>query len=98
MNDESGNGGTLPDYGTGGGNNDGFNGIFLRWMAAYMIGTGTQSSYSTWLYNNAAAALSVEDSSGLAWDDWSAATPEGGQYCWDCMPAVVALQVLPPNN
>lgn len=98
MSYESGGGGTLPDYGTGGGNDDGFNGIFLRWMAMYMIGTGTQSTYSTWLYNNAAAAISVEDSSGLAWDDWSKVTPEGGQYSWDCMPALVALQVLPPND
>ncbi|MGA3082171.1 MAG: ricin-type beta-trefoil lectin domain protein [Terracidiphilus sp.] len=91
------NNGILPDYGTGGGNDDGFNGIFMRWMALYMIDSGTQATYSNWLYNNAGAALSVEDSSGLSWDDWSAATPSGGQYSWDCSPSVVALQVLPPN-
>ncbi|MGA2434290.1 MAG: carbohydrate-binding protein [Bryobacteraceae bacterium] len=91
------NNGILPDYGTGGGNDDGFNGIFMRWMALYMIDSGNQATYSTWLYNNAAAALSVENSSGLSWDDWSAATPSGGQYSWDCSSSVVALQVLPPN-
>ncbi len=97
MNNCCGSGGILPDYGTGGGNDDGFNGIFLRWMAFYMEQTGTESTYSTWLYNNAAAAISVENSSGLAWDDWSATTPNSGLYSWDCSDAVVALQALPPN-
>jgi predicted alpha-1,6-mannanase (GH76 family) len=92
-----GAGGILPDYGTGGGNDDGFNGIFMRWMAFYMEQTGTQSTYSTWLYDNAVAAISVEDSSGLSWDDWFSDTPSSGQYSWDCSDSVVALQVLPPN-
>ena len=97
MNNLSGAGGILPDWGTGGGNNDGFNGIFMRWMALYMYDSGTEGTYSVWLYNNAAAALSVENSSGLSWDDWSAATPTGGQYSWDCTPSVVALNVLLPT-
>ena len=92
-----GAGGILPDYGTGNGNDDGFNAIFMRWMALYMIDSGTQSTYSSWLYANAAAALSEEDSSGLSWDDWFSATPSSGQYSWDCMSSVTALQVLPPN-
>jgi predicted alpha-1,6-mannanase (GH76 family) len=93
-----GTSGVLPNYGTGGGGNDGFNGIFLRWMALYTIGAGKQSAYATWLYNNAAAALSVVNSSGLAWDNWTAATAGSGLYSWDCSPAVVALQVLPPPS
>jgi len=99
MNNCCGANGILPDYGsTGGNNNDGFNGIFMRWTALYMIDSGTQSTYSNWLYNNAAAALFEEDPSGLSWDDWSAATPGSGLYSWDCSASVVALQVLPPNS
>ena len=97
-NHECGAGGILPNYGTGNGNDDSFNAIFMRWMAMYMIDSGTQSTYSSWLYANAAAALSEENSSGLSWDDWYAATPSGGQYSWDCMASMTALQVLPPNQ
>jgi len=95
MNNCCGAGGILPNYGTGGGNNCGFNGIFMRWMALYLTGAGNsaQATYATWLYNNANQAWSIRNSSGLAWDDWGATTPATTQYSWDCSPAVVALQV-----
>ena len=95
MNNECGTGGILPNYGTGGGNDDGFNGIFMRWMAFYMGQSGTQSTYSSWLYANANQAWAVRNSSALSWDDWFSNTPGGTQYSWDCSDSVVALQVLP---
>lgn len=94
----------LPNYGTGGdgsggNNNDGFNGIFMRWMCMYEQATGQQSSYQTWLYNNANAAWNnVNATSGLSWDDWASPTPGGTQYAWACSASVVALQVLPPQS
>jgi predicted alpha-1,6-mannanase (GH76 family) len=88
-------GGILPNYGTGGGNNDGFNGIFMRWMALWMIQEGQQATYSTWMYDQANQAWAVANSSTLSWDDWDANTPTGTLYSWDCSDSVVALQVLP---
>ncbi len=94
----------LPNYGTGGdgtggSNNDGFNGIFMRWMCMYEQAVGEQSTYQTWLYNNANAAWNnVNATSGLSWDDWAAPTPGGTQYSWACSPSVVALHALPPQS
>lgn len=93
-----GGGGILQNFGTGGGNNCGFNGIFMRWMALYMQGSGTQQNYSVWLYNNANTALARKNASGLSWDDWFDNTPASGLYSWDCSPSVVALQALPPTS
>jgi len=93
-----GSGGILQNFGTGGGNNDGFNGIFMRWMALYMLGSGTEQNYSVWLYNNANAALARQNASGLSWDDWFDNTASSGLYSWDCSPSVVALQALPPTT
>lgn len=94
----------LPNYGTGGdgsggSNNDGFNGIFMRWMCMYEQAAGLQSTYQTWLYNNANAAWNnVNTTSGLSWDDWAAPTPGGTQYSWACSASVVALHALPPQS
>jgi len=90
--------GLFQNFGTGGGNNSGFNGIFMRWMALYMYGSGTQSTYSAWLYQNANAALSSENASFLSWDDWSTKTPASGLYSWDCSCTVVALNALNPQT
>jgi predicted alpha-1,6-mannanase (GH76 family) len=89
--------GILPDYGTDGRNNTGFNGIFMRWMAMYMIESHTESTYSKWLYNNANRAWSMRNNANLSWDDWNDNTPNGALHSWDCSPSVVALQVLPPQ-
>src|SRR3569833_2871243 len=90
--------GILQNYGTNGGNNDGFNGIFMRWMALYMYGSGTTSTYSAWLYQNANAALAVENATGQSWDDWNDKTAASGLYSWDCSPSVVAMNALNPQT
>ena len=95
---DGGQNGILPAYGSGGGNDDGFSGIFFRWMALYMNGSGTQSIYGEWLYNNAAAALNVANSADLSWNTWTSSTPSSGLYSWDCSSSVVALQVLAPSG
>jgi len=87
--------GIIPAYGSNGNNNDGFNGIFLRWMVLYMLGSGTSSQFSPWLYTNAGAAISTMNSDGLSWNDWANATPASGLYSWDCSDTIVALSVLP---
>ena len=89
--------GILDNYGTGSSGNAGFNSIFLRWMAVYMNGAGMQATYLPWLYVNAAAAVTEENSSDLSWSDWVAPTPGSGLYSWDCTPAITALNVVPPN-
>ncbi len=81
----------LPNYGTGGGNNDGFNGIFLRWVGTYEILSGS-TNWDNFFKNQAAAAWADTNASGLSWDDWASATPSSGLYSWDCSPSVVALQ------
>lgn len=89
--------GILDNYGTGSSGNAGFNSIFLRWMAVYMNGANMQATYLPWLYVNAAAAVTVENSSDLSWSDWVSATPSSGLYSWDCTPSVTAVNVVPPN-
>jgi predicted alpha-1,6-mannanase (GH76 family) len=81
----------LPNYGTGGVNNDGFNGIFLRWVGTYEILTGNTNWYA-FFNNQADAACTVTNASGLSWDDWQATTSASGLYSWDCSPSVSALQ------
>jgi predicted alpha-1,6-mannanase (GH76 family) len=81
----------LPNYNTGGGNNDGFNGIFLRWVGTYEILSGNTSWYA-YFDNQANAAWAVTNSSGLSWDDWQTATAVTNLFSWDCSPSVSALQ------
>lgn len=83
--------GILPNYGTGGGNNDGFNGIFLRWVGTYEF-LSMNTNWYGFFNNQANAAWAVTNSSGLSWDDWPAATPATGLYSWDCSVSVSALQ------
>ncbi|MGH7943132.1 MAG: hypothetical protein ACREE6_02185 [Limisphaerales bacterium] len=93
----------LPDYGDDNGDGAGFNGIFMRWMCFYEQETAQQSTYQTWLYNNANAAWNNRNAStGLSWNYWWEATPRPTSsdplYSWQCSDSVVALQVLPPQS
>ncbi len=81
----------LPNWGTGGGNNDGFNGIFLRWVGTYEL----LSKHTNWIgfFNNQAiAAWAVTNATGLSWDNWTTSTAASGLYSWDCCASVSALQ------
>jgi predicted alpha-1,6-mannanase (GH76 family) len=85
--------GILPNNGTGGENDDGFNGIFLRWVGTYEFLSGN-TNWESFFNNQASAALAVTNSAGLSWDDWNSNTPSSSLYSWDCSASVVALQYV----
>ncbi len=74
--------GVLPQYGIAG-NNSGFNAIFFRWMARFIRDRGLQSTYQSWLLDNANAAWNVRRiRDGLSWCQWQEQTnADGGQIC-----------------
>ena len=75
----------LPNYGQGGTDGGGFNGITLRWIG-YALSQGALSNPAilSWAQTNVGLAWAVRNSSGLSWNDWFAFTPAGGLYSWDC--------------
>jgi predicted alpha-1,6-mannanase (GH76 family) len=89
----------LPEYGTGSGNNSGFNAILLRWVSKFMKDRHLEKSYLPWLQANANAAWNVRRTSdNLSWCQWLQQTPDGLVYSWDCISSVVALQVTAPDE
>jgi predicted alpha-1,6-mannanase (GH76 family) len=86
--------GLLPQYGVGG-NNSGFNAIFLRWMVRYMRDRSLENKYLPWLQDNARAAWNVRRvPDGLSWCQWNQPTPVGKVlYSWDCIASLEALQI-----
>ncbi|HSY18997.1 MAG TPA: glycoside hydrolase family 76 protein [Candidatus Acidoferrales bacterium] len=89
----------MPEYGTNN-NNSGFNGIGVRWAAAYMKNRGLQSSYLGWLQANAEQAWNIRRlSDGLSWCQWDE-TLINGDYVgsWDCSSSIAALQDVPPTE
>ena len=93
-------GGILPEYGIGG-NNSGFNAIFLRWLTRYMRDRNLQNVYEPWLQLNAAAAWSGRRAGdNLSWCQWPLPTPAGTNfYSWDCISSYEALlAATPPQN
>ncbi|HEV2207721.1 MAG TPA: glycoside hydrolase family 76 protein [Verrucomicrobiae bacterium] len=91
--------GLLPRYGAGG-NNSGFNAIFLRWMARFVRDRGLVATYEPWLQDNANAAWNVRRSSdNLSWCQWQRPTPEDRRLrSWDCIASVEALAVVQPSS
>ena len=86
----------LPNYGQGGSDGSGFNGIALRWTAyAYVNGAISNGSILPWMQQNVTSAWALQNSQGLIWNDWVATTPYGGQYSFDCSDAVVGMQDVP---
>lgn len=84
-----------------GGNNSGFNAIFLRWMTRFMRDHGLQHDYQSWLWDNAAAAWAVRrPDDGLSWCQWLTPTPPGTNlHSWDCISSLEAVQMaLPPAS
>ncbi len=85
-------GGILHDYGIGG-NNSGFNAIFLRWLVRFMLDHGLQSIYEPWLQLNATAAWDSRRADGLSWCQWPRGSPAGANFhSWDCISSVEAMQ------
>ncbi len=91
--------GILPQYGIAN-NNSGFNAIFFRWMARFIRDYGLQTTFQSWVQNNANAAWNARRSSdNLSWCQWEEPTPVGTNlYSWDCIASMEALQVVPPTQ
>ena len=90
--------GILPQYGIGG-NNSGFNAIFLRWMTRFMMSRNLQSIYEPWLQANAAAAWNSRRTDNLSWCQWPLPSPPGTDfYSWDCISSFEALQAADPTQ
>lgn len=89
----------MPDYDIGG-NNAGFNGIGVRWIAKFMMDNKLQDSYLKWLQENANVAWKVRrPSDNLSWCKWPKQTPDKIKFhSWDCSSSVVILQVVPPDQ
>jgi predicted alpha-1,6-mannanase (GH76 family) len=89
----------LPDYGRSNGNNDGFNGILMRY-----IGDANAHGYiSTAVLDAAKANINQAwaERSGittLVWNDWDASTPSTGTYSWDDSAALAGLLDIPPTS
>jgi predicted alpha-1,6-mannanase (GH76 family) len=86
----------LPNYGQGGTDGGGFNGIALRWIGyAYTHGALSNSNILTWAQTNVGLAWAQQNAAGLSWNDWMAATADSGLYSWDCSDTVVGMLDIP---
>jgi Glycosyl hydrolase family 76 len=86
----------LPDYGQGGRDGSGFNGITLRWVGyAWAHGALTNPAILSWAQANVDVAWAVRNASGLSWNNWFASTPSGGLYSWDCSDTLAGMLDIP---
>ena len=89
----------LPNYGQGGTDGGGFNGIALRWIGyAYTKGALSNPDILSWAQTNVSQAWSEKNSQGLSWNNWLSATPYGGLYSWDCSDTVVGMLDIPTGT
>ena len=89
----------LPNYGQGGTDGGGFNGITLRWVGyAWANGALTNPAILSWAQTNVGLAWAVRNTSGLSWNDWFAFTPSGGLYSWDCSDTLAGMLDIPPPS
>jgi predicted alpha-1,6-mannanase (GH76 family) len=86
----------LPNYGQGGTDGGGFNGITLRWVGyAWAHGSLTNPAILSWAQTNVGLAWAIRNSSGLSWNNWFAFTPSSGLYSWDCSDTLVGMLDIP---
>jgi hypothetical protein len=86
----------LPNYGQGGTDGSGFNGITLRWVGyAWAHGALTNPTILAWAQANVGLAWAVRNASRLSWNDWFAVTPPSGLYSWDCSNTVAGMLDIP---
>jgi predicted alpha-1,6-mannanase (GH76 family) len=86
----------LPNYGQGGTDGSGFNGIALRWVGyAWIHGALTNPAILSWAQANVSLAWAVRNASGLSWNDWFAVTPPSGLYSWDCSNTLAGMLDIP---
>jgi predicted alpha-1,6-mannanase (GH76 family) len=86
----------LPNYGQGGTDGSGFNGITLRWVG-YALNNGvlTNPAVLSWAQTNVGLAWALRNASGLSWNDWFAFTPPSGVYSWDCSNTLMGMLDVP---
>ncbi len=92
----------LPNYGQGGYNDDGYNGIALRGIGIGYSRGALNVTTLAWAQANLQAAWELRNSSDVMWNDWDnqvsplPITPNSGLYSWDCSPAVAGMLDIPP--
>jgi predicted alpha-1,6-mannanase (GH76 family) len=86
----------LPNYGQGGTDGSGFNGITLRWVG-YALNNGaiTNPAVLSWAQTNVGLAWALRNASGLSWNNWFAFTPPSGVYSWDCSNTLMGMLDVP---
>ncbi len=90
----------MPNYGQGGTDGGGFNGIALRWVGlAYAHNVIQNGMVLQWAQANVSYAWSQRNSAGLSWNNWGTATPNGtALYSWDCSDTVAGLLDIPTSG
>jgi Glycosyl hydrolase family 76. len=90
----------LPNYGQGGKNNGGYNGIAFRGIG-YGISVGALNATTVqWASANVQAAWNNRNNDNLIWNTWiqdsSGKTPDSGSlFSWDCSAALAGLLNIP---
>jgi hypothetical protein len=86
----------LPNYGQGGTDGGGFNGITLRWIGfAWVNGALSNSAILYWAQTNVGLAWATRNTAGLSWNNWQSFTPVAGLFSWDCSNTVVGMLDIP---
>ena len=90
----------MPNYGQGGTDGGGFNSITLRWIGyAYTHGAISNRNILSWAQTNVGLGWAQRNASGLSWNNWLAATPNGtALYSWDCSNTVAGLLDIPTTS
>lgn len=88
----------LPNYGQGGGNNAGYNGIALRGTGfAYSRGV-LNATTLLWAQENIQAAWNKKNTNNVMYNNWATSasnTPNSGVYSWDCSSALAGFLDFP---
>jgi hypothetical protein len=88
----------LPNYGQGGNNNGGYNGIALRGTGfAYSRGV-LNATTLLWAQENIQAAWNKKNTNNVMENNWATSasnTPNTGVYSWDCSAALAGFMDFP---
>lgn len=84
------------EYDSSNPNNDaaGFKGIFARWACKWIQVTGN-TEFNSWMQQNANAAWTYRNSSGVTWAQWWHRASDTLVSSWECSSAVSMLQNCP---
>jgi hypothetical protein len=90
----------LPNYGQGGTDGGGFNGIVFRWFhTADVHSLIDHTYYIAWAQQNISQAWSERNGTGQSWNNWNAKTSAvSGVFSWDCSDTLSGMLNVPPTN